>query len=91
MSRCYPSAVVDTCCVHPSPQSRLQRLEHQTVASHGRDSSSSFFTVLSDGARATRLGSPGLWRRVPCTTLGGSGALVSQSEEYGDSLHVMRG
>jgi hypothetical protein len=49
------------------------------------------FVVLSDGTRATRLGNPGLWRRVPCTTLGDSGALVGQSEECGDSLHVMRG
>jgi hypothetical protein len=49
------------------------------------------FAVLSDGARATRLGSPGLWHRVPCTALNGSSALVSQSEECGDSLHVIRG
>jgi hypothetical protein len=32
-----------------------------------------------------------LWGRVPCTTLGGSGALVGQSEERGDSFHVMCG
>jgi hypothetical protein len=32
-----------------------------------------------------------LWGRVPCTALGGSGAFVGQSEECGDSLHVMRG
>jgi hypothetical protein len=49
------------------------------------------FAILSDGTRATRLGSSGLWRRVPCTALGGSGALVGQSEECGDSLHVVRG
>jgi hypothetical protein len=49
------------------------------------------FAVLSDGTRATRLGSPNLWRRVPCTALGGSGALVGQSEERGDSFHVVRG
>jgi hypothetical protein len=49
------------------------------------------FAVLSNGTRATRLGSPSLWRRVPCTTLSGSGALVGQSEECGDSLHVVRG
>jgi hypothetical protein len=48
-------------------------------------------TVPGDGTRATRLGSPGLWGRVPCTTLGGSGALVGQSEECGDSLHIVRG
>jgi hypothetical protein len=49
------------------------------------------FAVLSDGARATSMGSPSLWRRVPCMALGGSGALVGQSEECGDSLHVVRG
>jgi hypothetical protein len=49
------------------------------------------FTVLGNGTRATRLGSPGLWGRVPCPAFGGSGALVDQSEECGDSLHVMRG
>jgi hypothetical protein len=49
------------------------------------------FAVLSDVTRATHLGSPGLWRRVPCMTLGGSGALDGQSEECGDSLHVVRG
>jgi hypothetical protein len=49
------------------------------------------FTVPGDGTRATRLGSPGLWGRVPCTALGGPDALVSQSEERGDSLHVMCG
>jgi hypothetical protein len=49
------------------------------------------FTVPGDGTRATCLGDPGLWGRVPCPALGGSGALVGQSEECGDSLHVMRG
>jgi hypothetical protein len=49
------------------------------------------FTVLGDGTRATCLGNLDLWGRVPCTALGGSGALVSQSEECGDSLHVMCG
>jgi hypothetical protein len=49
------------------------------------------FAVLDDGTRATRLGDPGLWCRVPCTALGSSGTLVGQSEECGDSLHVMRG
>jgi hypothetical protein len=48
-------------------------------------------TVPGDGTRTTRLGSPSLWGRVPCTALGGSGAFVDQSEECGDSLHVMRG
>jgi hypothetical protein len=28
---------------------------------------------------------------VPCTVLGGPGALVGQSEECGDSFHVVRG
>jgi hypothetical protein len=49
------------------------------------------FAVLSDGTRATRLGSLSLWCQVPCTALGGSGALIGQSEECGDSLHVVRG
>jgi hypothetical protein len=49
------------------------------------------FTVLGDGARATRLGFPGQWCRVPRTALGSFGALVGQSEESGDSFHVMRG
>jgi hypothetical protein len=49
------------------------------------------FFVLGDGTRATRLGDPGLWHRVPCTAIGGSGTLVRQSEECGDSLHVMCG
>jgi hypothetical protein len=48
-------------------------------------------TVLGDGTRATQLGSPGLWGRVPYTALGGSSAFVGQSEECGDSFHVMRG
>jgi hypothetical protein len=49
------------------------------------------FTVPGDSTRATRLGNTGLRGRVPCTALGGSSALVSQSEECGDSLHVMYG
>jgi hypothetical protein len=49
------------------------------------------FVVLSDDTRATRLGSLGLWRRVSRTALDGSGALVGQSEECGDSFHVVRG
>jgi hypothetical protein len=49
------------------------------------------FTVPGDGTRATRVDDPGLWGRVPCPALGGSGALVGQSEECGYSLHVMRG
>jgi hypothetical protein len=49
------------------------------------------FAVLSDGTRATRLGNPSLWCRVPCMALGSPGALVGQSEERGNSFHVMRG
>jgi hypothetical protein len=49
------------------------------------------FAILGDGTRATRLGNSGLWCRVPCTALGSSDTLVSQSEECGDSFHVMRG
>jgi hypothetical protein len=49
------------------------------------------FAVLGDGTRATRLGDSGLWCRVPCTALGSSGTLVSQSEERGDSFHAVRG
>jgi hypothetical protein len=49
------------------------------------------FVVLGDGTRATRLGNPGLWGRVPGTPFGGSGAFVGQSEECGDSFHVVRG
>jgi hypothetical protein len=47
--------------------------------------------ALGDGTRATRLGNSGLWCRVPCPALGSSGTFVGQSEERGDSLHVMRG
>jgi hypothetical protein len=49
------------------------------------------FAVLSDSTRATRLGSPGLWHRMPRTALSGPGALVGQSEESGDSFDVVRG
>jgi hypothetical protein len=44
---------------------------------------------MGDSTGATRLGIPGLWRRVPRTALDGPGALVGQSEESGDSFHVM--
>ena len=47
-------------------------------------------TVLGDGAGATHLGFPGQWRRVPRTALGSSSTLVGQSEESGDSFHVIR-
>jgi hypothetical protein len=49
------------------------------------------FAVLGDGTRATRLGNSGLWFRVPCPALGSSGTFVGQSEERGDSFHVVRG
>jgi hypothetical protein len=49
------------------------------------------FVVLGDDAGASRLGDSGLWRRVPCMALGSSGTLVGQSEESGDSFHVVRG
>jgi hypothetical protein len=49
------------------------------------------FAVLGDGTRATHLGDPSLWCRVPCTALGNPGTFVGQSEECGDSFHVVRG
>jgi hypothetical protein len=48
-------------------------------------------TALGSGTRATRLGNSSLWCRVTCTALGSSGTFVGQSEERGDSFHVMRG
>jgi hypothetical protein len=45
--------------------------------------------ILGDGTRATRLGDSGLWRRVPCVALGSPSTFVSQSEERGNSFHVM--
>jgi hypothetical protein len=47
--------------------------------------------ALGDSIRAALLGNPSLWRRVPSTTLGGSGTFVSQGEECGDVVHIMRG
>jgi hypothetical protein len=47
--------------------------------------------ALGDGTRATHLGNSGLWCRVPCTSLGSSGTFVGQSEERGDSFHVVHG
>jgi hypothetical protein len=49
------------------------------------------FAVLGHGTRATRLGDLDLWCRVPCTALGSPGTLVGQSEECGDSFHVVCG
>jgi hypothetical protein len=50
-----------------------------------------FAIALGDGTQAARLGNLSLWRRVPSTALGGSGAFVSQSKECGDVVHIMRG
>jgi hypothetical protein len=91
MGRCYPSAAVGACYDRPGPWSRLQQPERWTTASSSRDPSSFSSYRPGDGTRATRLGSPSLWGRVPCTALVGSGAFVGQSKERGDSFHVMRG
>jgi hypothetical protein len=91
MSRCHPSVAVGVCCGRPGPRSRLQRLERWARLLVVTVLLPFLPTVLGDGTRATRLGNPDLWGRVPCTTLSGSGAFVGQSEECGDSLHVMRG
>jgi hypothetical protein len=88
MTHCCLSVDVGACRARSGPQSQLRRLEQQTAASRGRDSSSSC-SVLGDGTRATRLSDSGLWRRVPCTALGSPGTFVNQSEERGDSFHVM--
>jgi hypothetical protein len=50
-----------------------------------------FAAALGDGIRAAHLGNPGLRRRVPSTALSGSSTFVSQSEERGDVVHIMRG
>jgi hypothetical protein len=47
--------------------------------------------ILGDCTGASHLVDSGLRHQVPCTALGCSGALVCQSEESGDSLHVVRG
>jgi hypothetical protein len=46
------------------------------------------FVVPGDGIRP---GNSGLRNRVPCTAFGSPGAFVGQSEECGDSLHIVRG
>jgi hypothetical protein len=91
MGRCYPSTAVGACCDRPGPRSWLQPPERWTAtsSSHGPSSFSSY--RLGDGTRATRLGSLGLWGQVLCTTFDGSGAFVGQSEECGDSFHVVCG
>jgi hypothetical protein len=89
MDRCYPSAVVGVvavalafgrCCDHQSGGPRLLVVVVLLLF---------LLSVPEDGPRATRLGSSTLWGRVPCTALDGSGAFVGQSEERGDSFHVM--
>jgi hypothetical protein len=89
MSRCYPSAAVGVCYGRLGPshscndQSGRMRLLVTAVLLLP-------LTVLGDGTGATCLGSPGLWRRVPRTALGGPDALVGQSKESGDSFYIMR-
>jgi hypothetical protein len=90
MSRCYPSVAVGACCGRLGPRSQLQRPARLTAAFRSRCPSFSFCRP-GGGARATCLGNSGLRGQVPCTALGGSGTLVSQSKERGDSLHVMCG
>jgi hypothetical protein len=91
MSRCYPSAVVGAYCARLGPRSRLQRLERWTMTSSSRGPSS-FSSYRPRGRHPNHpTGQPRFVGRVPCTALGGSGAFVGQSEECGDSLHVMRG
>jgi hypothetical protein len=46
-------------------------------------------TALGGDTWAARLGNSGLRCRVPCTTLGSSGAFVSQSKERSDGFYVM--
>jgi hypothetical protein len=91
MSRCYPSAAVDVCCGRPGLRSWLRQPERWTAASGIRGPSSFSSFRPGDGTRATRPGSSSLSGRVPCTALGGFGALIGQSEECGDSFHVMHG
>jgi hypothetical protein len=53
-----------------------------------------FFFFLPSWATAPKTPiwvTPVCGAQVPCTTLGSSGALVGQSEEGGDSFHVVRG
>jgi hypothetical protein len=91
MNRCYPSAVAGVCCGRPGLRSLPRPPERWTAASGSRGPSS-FSSFRPRGRpRATRLGSSSLWGRVACTTLGGFGAFVGQSEERGDSFHVMCG
>jgi hypothetical protein len=89
MCRCYLPVAVGACCACSGPSrscddrsSSLRLLVAAVLL---------LFAVLGDGTRATRLGNSGLWCRVPCTALGSPGALVGQSEERGDSFHVMCG
>jgi hypothetical protein len=45
--------------------------------------------ALGSGTQATHLGNSDLWCQVPCTALGSSSTLISQSKEHGDSFHVV--
>jgi hypothetical protein len=76
MSRCCLPVAVGAYCTRSGPQSHVRRPKQQAAASRGRGSSF-LFAIMGDGTRATHLGSPGLWCRVSCTTLGSSGTLVS--------------
>jgi hypothetical protein len=91
MSRCYPSMAVGICCGRPGLRSLLRPPERWTVASGSRGPSS--FSSFRPGVRRPShpTGSSGLWGQVPCTALGGSGTFIGQSEECGDSFHVMCG
>jgi hypothetical protein len=83
MGHCYPSVVVGICCGRPGPRLWLQQLERWTLIS-GRHDPSSFSSYRPRGStRASRLGNTGLWGRVPCTALSGSGALVGRAKSVG--------
>jgi hypothetical protein len=90
MSRCYPLWPWVFVAVAPAPSRSCDdqrgRLQPPVAAAL-----LFLFTVPGDGTRATHLGDPGVWGRVPCPAFGGFGAIVGQSEECGDSLHIMCG
>jgi hypothetical protein len=81
---------VGACYGRTGPQSQLRRLEQLTAASRGRGPSFSFYRP-GERHPSHLSRDPNLWGRVPCPAFGGPVALVGQSEECGDSLHVMRG
>jgi hypothetical protein len=90
MSRCYPLRPWAFVVVAPDPsrscndQSGRMRLLVTVVLLLLP------LIVLGNSTGATRLGIPSLWRRVPRTALSTPSALVGQSEESGDSFHVIR-